>query len=179
MTFGKVLAGTAVLLIWTGGTAYAAATITGADIVDATIKSVDVGDNSVASVDVLNATLTQADLADGSVGSSEVTDFSLSNADVGVLFAQVSANGNLAGTGGGAVSAISTSPGTYRISFGRPITACAFSVTPGPAGALLDAAPPAIAQVGEQPADPLLVLVLLSDLEGNAINTAFTLVAVC
>ena len=176
ITFGKVLAGTAVVLVVTTGTAYAHGPITSGDIVNGTIRSIDIGTGEVKSVDigtgtirsadifnggvksadVLNDSLGAADLATNSVGfseiqtdgvqaseiadnsidSGEIVDFTLTNQDVGVLFAEVNANGTLANQCSGCgVSVIKLGLGNYEVDFARNMTAtCTAVATVGPAG---------------------------------------------
>lgn len=158
LTFGKVLVGTTVVLLATTGTAFAAATVTSADIVDGTIRSIDIQDGTVKSRDILNGTvksadildesLTAADLAPDSVGQSEIAtdgvgaseiqdnaidsgeivDFGLTNQDIGVLTATVAANGTVVTSSGG-VSAGKLGVGQYSVDFGRDVTLCAFTGT--------------------------------------------------
>jgi hypothetical protein len=81
ISFGKVLAGTAVLLAVTTGTAYAI-TVTSADIVNGTIRSVDIGTGEVKGVDIGNGTIRSADIFNGGVKSADVLDDSLLAADL-------------------------------------------------------------------------------------------------
>ena len=62
LTFGKVLAGTAVVLVMTTGTAYAHGLVNSADIVNGSIRSVDIGSGEVKSDDIDNATIRSADI---------------------------------------------------------------------------------------------------------------------
>lgn len=88
----------ALLLVVTGGTAYAADTIFSTDIVDGEVKTPDlasnvvgtgkIGNNQVFPEDVRDDTLPDGglrsvDLAAGSVGSSEVSDGSIGSAELG------------------------------------------------------------------------------------------------
>lgn len=81
-TLGKVLAGTAVLLLVTTGGAYAAATVTSADIVDHTIQSIDIKNGAVRGVDILNGTVQSVDVADESLTSTDILDATLTDADL-------------------------------------------------------------------------------------------------
>ncbi len=82
LTFGKVLAGTAVLLVATSGTAYAANTIGSGDIIDGSIKSVDVKDEGLTSVDYLNNNIKSEDLKDGDVRSVDIKDEDILTGDI-------------------------------------------------------------------------------------------------
>lgn len=62
-----------------------------------------------------------------------IVDGSLSNEDVGVLFAQVDADGTVANSSGG-VTGARLGAGTYEVDFGRDISACGFVSTQGEAG---------------------------------------------
>lgn len=91
-TFGKVVAGAAVLMVLTSGTAYAAAHIGSDDIIDNSIKSrdikngqlksVDVKDGGIKTADILDGTVTSADIADESITSADILDSTITSADV-------------------------------------------------------------------------------------------------
>ena len=174
ITYANVTATLALVVALTTGTAYAAATITSADIVNGTIAQADVAANSlgtrvikdggvktqdlrdgaVTSADVLDQSIDDVDLATDSVtgdetapssvgteeiatngvGSAEVIDFGLSNQDIGVLFAQVAADGTVDNSSGG-VSSTRLGAGQYAVDFDRNISSCAFQATIGPSGA--------------------------------------------
>lgn len=67
------------------------------------------------------------------ITGSMIVDFSLANEDIGVLFAQVNADGSTATSSGG-VTSTRIGPGTYEVDFGRDIHLCAFVSTQGEAG---------------------------------------------
>ena len=112
------------------------------------INSTKIAANAVTSAKVLDGTLGTQDIANGSllfgdfapnafanaIDSNDVVDFGLSNEDVGVLFAQVNADGTIANSSGG-VTGSNLAPGIYEVDFGRDISACAFVMTEGEAGA--------------------------------------------
>jgi hypothetical protein len=91
LTYANVAA-TVALVVAMGGTAYAAAAIGSAEIIDNSIQSADVKNGALTSLDVKNETLqgvdvkdgsmTAADLAAGSVGSSELADGAVELADL-------------------------------------------------------------------------------------------------
>lgn len=92
LTFSNVLATFAVALVLTTGTAYAAATITSADIVNGTIAQVDVKpnslgtnvikDNGVKSSDIRDSEVTSIDILDGTVSSADIADDSIGAVDL-------------------------------------------------------------------------------------------------
>jgi hypothetical protein len=206
LTFGKVLGGTAVVLVLTTGAAYAHGPVSSADIVNGTIRSIDIGSGQVKSVDILNGTvgspdvkdesLTANDLAGGSVGTSEIqtdgvaasevaansidsdeiADFTLSNADVNVFYAQVNANGTIASSSGG-VSGIHVGAGTYEVDFGRTISSCAYTATQGEAG--VGGAGGAIMGVTDRSGNAEAVFVTTRTDANVLADRAFQLVVVC
>ena len=74
---------TATLALFTalGGSAFAAATITGGDVTNGSLTSSDVRNGSLKSRDIDNGSLTGSDLRNGSVTGSDVDDASLLAAD--------------------------------------------------------------------------------------------------
>ena len=126
-------------------------------------------------VDIQDNTITTFDLADNSVDADEVLDFGLSNQDVGVLFAQINADGTVANSSGG-VTAVRLGVGQYQVDFGRNVSrprSWPRRVTPAPA-------PPAGAIMGV--ADRLnnveAVYVTSHDYAGASADVAFQLVVV-
>jgi hypothetical protein len=91
LSYANVTA-TLALIVALGGTAYAAATITGADVVDGSLTSADIKDGSLQGVDVATGaisspditdhSITHSDLATASVGSGKVIDDSLTGTDI-------------------------------------------------------------------------------------------------
>ena len=82
LTFGKVLAGTAVVLVVTTGTAYAANTVGSNDIINGSIRSVDIGSGEVKGGDIGNSTIRSADIFNGGVKTADVLNNTLTSADV-------------------------------------------------------------------------------------------------
>lgn len=91
---GKLLALAIAGALFTGiGSAYAAATITGADIVDGTIQSVDIGSRQVANVDlatdavdgakIKNLSIRNGDLGNDIVTSGKIKDGTIATMDLG------------------------------------------------------------------------------------------------
>lgn len=91
LTYANVTA-TLALFLAMGGTAYAAATIGSAEILDNSIQSADIKNGAVTSVDAKNGSLqgvdvkdgslTAADLGVGSVGTSELADGSVNGTKI-------------------------------------------------------------------------------------------------
>jgi hypothetical protein len=91
LSYANVTA-TLALIVALGGTAYAAATITGADVVDgsltgadikdASLHGVDVASDTISSANISDHTITHSDLATASVGSGKVIDDSLTGTDI-------------------------------------------------------------------------------------------------
>ena len=217
LTFGRVLGGTAVLLVLTTGAAYAHGPVTSADIVNGTIRSVDIGsgevkggdigngtirsadifNGGVKSADVLDDSLTAADLANSSVGqleiatdgvaateiqdnsidSGEIVDFGLTNEDVGVLEAQVNANGSLASSDHVGTTSSSLGTGTYEVDFARSVANCTPVVTQGEAG--VGGAGGAITGVTDRSGNVEAFFVTMRNTAGALVNTAFHIVVVC
>jgi len=92
ITFGKVLAGTAVVLVATTGTAYAAATVGSDDIINNSIKSEDIRDGNVKSVDLKNGGVRSVDILNETVASVDLLNGSITADDLGtdsVGFAEI------------------------------------------------------------------------------------------
>jgi hypothetical protein len=72
------------LVLALGGTAYAAATITGEDIVDETIQSQDIGPQAVGTDELGLSAVTSERLAHNSVSTTKVRDGSLTGHDLSI-----------------------------------------------------------------------------------------------
>jgi hypothetical protein len=72
---------TLALFVALGGTSYAAATISSADVQNGSLRSVDIKNESLKSQDVDNGSLTGSDVKNGSIKSSDVDNASLLAAD--------------------------------------------------------------------------------------------------
>lgn len=136
--------------------------------------------NAITSGKVLNGSLLSGDFAPNAfanaIDSDEVVDFGLSNADVGVLFAQVNANGTIANSSGG-VTGGNLSPGFYEVDFGRDISSCAFVMTQGQAG--VGSSEGAITGASDRTGNVEAVFASTSNDAGTYANHAFQLVVVC
>jgi hypothetical protein len=106
---GSSAIATAALVMAFGGSAYAANTVSSADIIDGTVRSVDVLDNGLTGTDIAGLTgadvsfnsltgadvtaLTGADVTNGTLGGADVADGSITGTDVsGLTGADVNAN---------------------------------------------------------------------------------------
>jgi hypothetical protein len=125
--------------------------------------------------DIQDNTITTFDLADNSVDADEVLDFGLTNQDVGVLFAQINADGTVANSSGG-VTAVRLGVGQYQVDFGRNVSAAAFVATQGDSGAGSPAG--AIMGVADRLNNVEAVYVTSHDYAGAPADVAFQLVVV-
>ena len=170
-------------------------TITGADIVDSTITTTDVAVDTLTAADLANDSVTAGEIApsavDGSeiatdaVGASEVqndsidageiVDFGLTNQDIGVLYAQVAADGTLSNSSG-AVTTTKVATGQYAVDFARDITDCAFTASVGPSNATTATG---VADVSDRSSNVEAVLVQTHDFAGALVDRPFQLLVVC
>ena len=111
-----------------------------------------------------------------SIDSGEIVDFGLSNQDVGVLFAQVNADGTLANSSGG-VTAPGSALGTYEVDFGRNISSCASVMTQGEAASAAPAA--AIMGATDRSGNPEALFATMRTNANAPVDRAFHLVVVC
>ena len=174
--------------------------VTGATILDGQVGTADLADNAVTTAKVLNESLDSADLADSSVGKSEIAtdgvgefeiendaidtgeivDFGLSNQDVGVLFAEVNADGTLANSSGGGVTATkvgAVGAGTYEVDFAHTIANCTAVATLG--GATVTPVVPGEISVADRNLNPEAVFVGTATSAGVGADKPFRLVVVC
>jgi hypothetical protein len=176
-TFTTVIAGAAVLAVFGTGTAVAGGLITSAKIKNDTVKSIDVRNNNLAGVDVKDGSLTGADLASKSVPGDRIADFSLSNQAVGVLFAQVNADGTVANSSGD-VTVDRKSVGEYAVDFGRDVSNCAFVASVGDATAGVTTG--SAIQATDKSDNPAAVFVKTADRTGTTdLDRPFTVIVVC
>ena len=124
----------------------------------------------------LTGTYPNPQIAPNAVGTAEIADFSLANEDVGVLFAQVNADGTVANSSGG-VTATRLGLGTYEVDFGRDISSCAFLSTQGEAG--VGGAGGAITGVTDRSGNAEAVFATVRTDANALVDRAFQLVVVC
>ncbi len=122
--------------------------------------------------DSVNAT----EIANDSVDAGEIVDFGLINEDIGVLFAQINANGTVANSSGGVTSS-RIALGQYEVDFGRDITLCGFYATQGESGA--GGAPGAIMGVADRGGNAEAVFVTVRTNSNVSADRAFQLLVVC
>lgn len=154
--------------------------ITGADVRDESLAGGGLGSEDIkpldGDADILDNTITTFDIATDAVDSDEVLDFGLSNADVGVLFAQVNADGTIANSSG-SVTGTHLGTGTYEVDFSRDISNCAFLSTQGEAGT--GGAGGAITGTTDRAGNANAVFATTRDAAGALADRAFQLVVVC
>jgi len=174
--------------------------VTGADLANETVDGVDVKNDGITTADVrddtlpgggltsadiaplngdldiVDNTITTFDIATNAIDSDEVLDFGLSNEDVGVLFAQVNADGTIANSSGG-VTGAHLGTGTYEVDFGRDISSCAYTATQGEAG--IGAAGGGIVGVTDRSGNSEAAFVTMRDAANALTDRAFQLVVVC
>lgn len=158
--------------------------LTGTDVADGSLTGADVQDDSIGpddvsqlngDADIQDNTITTFDIATNAVDSDEVLDFGLSNEDVGVLFAQVAADGTVDNSSGG-VTDTKLGTGTYEVDFGRDISSCAFTATIGPAGA---SSASGQINVADRSGNAEAVFVDTNDADGVGADRPFQLIVVC
>ena len=144
-------------------------TITGDRIAPGTITANELATDSVGATEIAN----------DSIDSGEIVDFGLSNQDVGVLFAQVDADGTLANSSGGGVTSArvgAVGAGTYEVDFARVINSCAFIATVGPASA---SSALGEVNVADRSGNTEAVFVDTNNSDGTPADKPFQLVVVC
>jgi hypothetical protein len=127
-------------------------------------------------VDILDNTITTFDLATNSVDSDEIVDFGLSNQDIGVLTAQINADGTVFSSSGG-VTSVHVGTGTYDVDFGRDISNCTFNATQGEGG--VGGAAGAILGVTDRAGNAEAVFVTVRTDANASVDRAFQLIVVC
>jgi len=147
------------LFVALGGTAYAAATIGSAQIVDNSIKSVDVRNDSS-----LGGGLTGADIKE-----STLSGVASANVAKNVLSAYVDSDGTLS-WGRGSTVASRTTTGRYIVTFNRDIQRCVPTGSTRLAGEL---------SVTQTPTSKNAWDVSTRDSAGNPTDLVFSLVVVC
>jgi len=186
LSLPNILAGVAIALVLTTGTAYASSQITGANVKNSSLTGADIKNSSLTGADIRNSSLTGADIRNGSltgndildnsITANNIPDFTLTNEDVGVLFARVNADGTLASSSGGVTSVSTGLGGEYVVNFGRDVTACAFVATQGDASS----APGAIMGVTENNSGSVNAVVVTTRSDAaTSLNRSFQLIAVC
>ncbi len=140
------------------------------------ITTAQIKDNAVTSSKIKNSNVKTADIRNNAVKSSKVKDFSLSNQDVGVLFAQVNADGTLANSSG-AVSVEALQFARYAVDFNRNVTNCAFTATIADPDDGLEG--PGQIDVADLQGNADAVFVRTSNSSGTSFPSSFNLIVVC
>jgi hypothetical protein len=107
--------------------------VTATKIAAGAVDGSHIAPNSITSVHIATDAVQATEIADNSIDSGEIVDFSLTNEDIGVLFAQVNADGTLFNSSGG-VSVVRLGAGTYEVDFGRNVSFCAPIMSQGEGG---------------------------------------------
>jgi hypothetical protein len=132
--------------------------------------------NSVDSAEIATDAVKATEIANDSIDSGEIVDFGLSNQDVGVLFAQVNADGTIANSSGG-VTGVHIGTGTYEVDFGHTISGCAFVMTQGESGA--GGASGGITGATDRSGNAEAVFATVRTNANALVDRAFQLVVVC
>jgi hypothetical protein len=155
--------------------------VTSADVLDDTqpgggLSAADLAGDSVGFVEIQTDGVQASEIADNSIDAGEIVDFGLSNEDIGVLFAEVQANGTLDNASGGGVTVIRLATGNYEVDFSRNITACTAVATIGPSGG---GSAPGELNVADRGGNGEAVFVDTNTSSGAAADLPFRLVVVC
>ena len=181
----------ALVLVLTGGVAYAANTVFSTDIVNDQVYSADVRNDTLTgggltAADLRNSAVGTTEIADAAVHTrdvqnesltgADVQDFSLTNQDVGVLFAEVNPDGTVANSSGGVTSVRVGATGSYEVDFARDVSSCTAVATVGPAGA---GSALGELNVADRSGNPEAVFVDTNNSDGLSADKPFRLVVVC
>jgi hypothetical protein len=140
------------------------------------LGAADLANDSVGASEIQTDGVNATEVADNSIDSGEIVDFGLSNQDIGVLSAQVNADGTLFSSSGG-VTASRLSAGTYEVDFGRNIATCAYYATQGEGNA--GGAPGAIMGVTDRSGNAEAVFATVRTNANAFVDRAFQLLVVC
>ena len=155
--------------------------VTSAKVLDDTLTATDIATNGVNSAEIATDAVAATEIQNDSIDAGEVVDFGLSNQDVGVLFAEVQANGTLdnsSGANNGTPVTVTKLGGTgnYEVDFARTITTCTSVATIGPSGGGSVAGEVNVADRG---GNVEAVFVDTNNSAGTATDLPFRLVVVC
>jgi hypothetical protein len=140
------------------------------------LGAADLAPDSVGFEEIQTDGVQASEIADNSIDSGEIVDFGLSNEDVGVLFAQINADGSVLNSSGG-VTSTNLGTGTYQVDFGRNISNCGFTATQGEGG--IGGAGGAIMGVTDRSGNANAVFATARTNANALVNTSFQLVVVC
>lgn len=82
LTFSNVIAGIALFVVFTTGTAYAGSQINGNRLVNGTVTGTKLTNNTVQSIDIQNNQVNSGDLRDNSIKSQDVLEGTLTSGDI-------------------------------------------------------------------------------------------------
>jgi hypothetical protein len=156
--------------------------VTSAKVLDDTDPGGGLGDtdlaaNSVGASEIQTDAVNATEIANDTIDSGEIVDFGLSNQDIGVLFAQVNADGTIFNSSGG-VTGTRIGTGTYAIDFGLNIVNCAFYATQGEGG--IGGAAGGVMGVTDRSGNDEAVFATARTNDTNAlVDRAFQLLVVC
>ena len=155
--------------------------VTSAKVLDDTagggLGAADLASDSVGFAEIQTDGVQASEIADNSIDSGEIVDFGLSNQDIGVLFAEVNANGTLANSSGAGVSVLKLGgSGGYEVDFSRNIVACTAVATVGPSGA---GSALGEVNVADRGGNAEAVFVDTNTSSGTAADLPFRLIVVC
>jgi hypothetical protein len=171
VTTGDILDGTV------GSADVADESLTGADILDGSVGSADVTDESLTNADLATDSVQATEVADNSIDAGEIVDFGLTNEDIGVLEAEVNADGTLASSDHFGTTSTSLGTGTYQVDFGINVSFCTPVVSQGEAG--VGGAGGAIMGVTDRSGNANAFFVTTRDAAGALVNTSWHIVVVC
>jgi hypothetical protein len=140
------------------------------------LGAADLATDSVGPSEIQTDAVGATEVQNDSIDSGEIVDFGLSNQDIGVLFAQVNADGTVFNSSGG-VTATHISAGTYDVDFGRNIASCAFVATQGEGS--VGGAAGAIMGVTDRSGNAEAVFATVRTNANVLVDRAFQLLVVC
>src|SRR3954453_328351 len=140
------------------------------------LAAADLAIDSVGTSEIQTDGVGATEVQNDSIDSGEIVDFGLSNQDIGVLFAQVNADGTVFSSSGG-VTATRISAGTYDVDFGRNIASCAFVATQGEGS--VGGAPGGIMGVTDRSGNAEAVFATVRTNANALVDRAFQLLVVC
>ena len=150
-----------------------------AKVLDDNLGAGDLATNAVAQAEIATDGVAATEIQNDSIDAGEVVDFGLTNQDVGVLFAEVSADGRARQPQRGRRrdQGRGRRRGQYEVDFGRNIAQCTAVATIGLSGA---GAPVAgEVYVADRSGNAEAVFVDTNTSAGAAADRAFRLVVVC
>lgn len=182
LTYANAMSTIAVFLAL-GGTAYALS-VRSTDIVDATIRGVDVRNGTLLSRDISDGTIQGIDIKNDTLASTDVKNGSLTLDDLtgaAISSYAVDGDGSIYKTQGAAATGTRDSEGTYTIAFGRNVTACMFFATTGYTdGIAIAPEHSALPHASVYPSSETAVTVWTFDSAGPALkDNTFMLLVVC